>query len=177
MRNSEQTNPGRDIYRLANYRRTRGLLIPRQLGVQLIELVTVLAIIAILGTIAVPSYNLIMDRAHNSQAEVDIRSIEQSIERFYVSNKRLPNTLAEIGFNNYLDPWDNNYQYLRIYGANLPGKGSLRKDKNLNPVNTDYDLYSMGKDGDSKLPFTTAVSKDDVVRANNGRFVGLAEDY
>ena len=177
MSNAEYTNPGRAINRLTNIRLTRGLLIPRQLGVQLIELVTVLAIIAILGTIAVPSYNLIMDRAHNSEAEVDIRSIEQAIERFYVSNNRFPDTLAEIGFNTFLDPWDNTYQYLRIYGAGLKGKGDLRKDKNLNPVNTDYDLYSKGKDGDSKLPFTTAVSKDDVVRANNGRFVGLAEDY
>jgi len=177
MRKAEHTNPGRDINRSAIYRRTKGLLIAHQFGVQLIELVIVVAIVAILGAIAVPSYNLIMDRAHNSQAEVDIKSIEQAIERFYVSNNRYPDTLTEIGFNNFPDPWNNNYQYLRIYGADLNGKGDLRKDKNLNPVNSDYDLYSMGKDGQTKLPFTSAVSKDDVVRANNGRFVGLAEDY
>jgi general secretion pathway protein G len=35
----------------------------------------------------------------------------------------------------------------------------------------------MGKDGDTMTPFTAKPSWDDVVRANNGRFVGLAADY
>lgn len=59
----------------------------------------------------------------------------------------------------------------------MKGKGSLRKDKGLNPVNSDYDLYSMGKDGATMLPFTNPVSFDDIVRCNNGRYVGLAADY
>ena len=52
-----------------------------------------------------------------------------------------------------------------------------RKDRFLTPVNSDYDLYSVGIDGDSQAAFTAKVSRDDVVRANDGGFVGLAEDF
>ena len=75
------------------------------------------------------------------------------------------------------DPWGNPFQYLRINGGNLKGKGSLRKDKSLVPVNSDFDLYSMGKDGVSVPPFTAKQSHDDIVRANNGGYIGLAADY
>ena len=51
------------------------------------------------------------------------------------------------------------------------------KDKSLHPLNSDYDLYSMGKDGASTGPLTAKASRDDVVRANDGRFIGLAKDY
>jgi general secretion pathway protein G len=74
-----------------------------------------------------------------------------------------------------LDPWGNPYQYLRIDEST--SKGEKRKDKFLNPVNSDYDLYSMGKDGATALPFTSARGRDDIVRANNGQFLGLAEEY
>ena len=70
----------------------------------------------------------------------------------------------------------NNYQYLNIRSAG-PGLGAVRKDGNLNPLNTDFDLYSTGKDGRSKSPLTAKHSRDDIVRANNGAFFGLAEDY
>jgi general secretion pathway protein G len=35
----------------------------------------------------------------------------------------------------------------------------------------------MGKDGQSSSPLTAKPSRDDIVRANDGRFVGLASDY
>jgi general secretion pathway protein G len=53
----------------------------------------------------------------------------------------------------------------------------MRKDRNLVPINSDYDLYSMGPDGESMPPLTAARSRDDIVRANNGGFVGTAEAY
>jgi len=177
MHYSKCTYKDQNINLLVSYRYRKPSLMLAQLGVQLIELIIAVAILAIIGTIAVPSYSLIMDRVDNAQAMVDIKSIEQAIERFYVQNNRYPDNLVEIGFNNLPDPWDNTYQYLRINGVDFKGKAAFRKDKNLNPVNSDYDLYSMGKDGLSKGPFTAKASKDDVVRANNGRFVGLAEDY
>lgn len=63
--------------------------------------------------------------------------------------------------------------------ASLPGKGKgkARKDRKLNPLNSDFDLYSLGKDGASKTQLTNKVSLDDTVRANDGAFVGLAADY
>jgi general secretion pathway protein G len=35
----------------------------------------------------------------------------------------------------------------------------------------------MGKDGKSQSPFTANASQDDIVRVNNGGFVGLVSDY
>ncbi len=47
----------------------------------------------------------------------------------------------------------------------------------MNPVNSDYDLYSKGPDGDTQKQFTAAKARDDIVRANNGRYYGTAEDH
>ena len=44
------------------------------------------------------------------------------------------------------------------------------------PVNEDYDLYSMGKDGNTNKSFKVPVSKDDVARAYEGRYVGLVSE-
>jgi general secretion pathway protein G len=44
------------------------------------------------------------------------------------------------------------------------------------PVNQDYDLYSMGKDGKTNFSFKAPVSWDDVVRAYEGRYVGLVSE-
>ena len=52
-----------------------------------------------------------------------------------------------------------------------------RKDRFLVPINSDYDLYSMGKDRESIAPLTAKKSHDDIVRANDGAFVGLASDF
>jgi general secretion pathway protein G len=61
--------------------------------------------------------------------------------------------------------------------STVKGNGKKRKDRNLVPLNSDYDLYSQGPDGNSVSPLTAAASQDDIIRANNGGFVGKAEDY
>jgi len=52
-----------------------------------------------------------------------------------------------------------------------------RKDRFLVPLNSDYDLYSEGKDGESMAPLSAPQSQDDVVRANDGAYIGLASQY
>jgi general secretion pathway protein G len=76
---------------------------------------------------------------------------------------------------NVLDPWGRPYVYLSFTG--LKGKGQMRKDKNLVPINTQFDLYSVGADGKSVAPLTAAASRDDVVMANDDNYVGLASEY
>ena len=44
-------------------------------------------------------------------------------------------------------------------------------------LNTDFDLYSAGPDGETRAPLTAKVSKDDVLRALDGGFFGVAEDF
>ena len=57
------------------------------------------------------------------------------------------------------------------------GFGLLRKDRSLQLLNTDSGLCSTGQGGDSKGPLNAKVSRDDIVRANVGAFVGKAEEY
>lgn len=161
----------------AAYRSGRSSAYGKHAGFNLLELLIAVSLVGALATIAYPSYTRYFDKARNAQAAADIALIEQAIERFYVAFERYPDSLAEVGLNAMLDPWDNPYRYLRIHGAGLKGKGKLRKDKSLVPVNSDFDLYSMGKDGASVAPFTAKASRDDIVRANNGGYIGLAVDY
>jgi len=44
-------------------------------------------------------------------------------------------------------------------------------------LNSDFDLYSMGADEATKKPLTPPVSWDDIVRANNGEYIGLGSKY
>ncbi len=142
----------------------------------LLELLIVVAILGITSAIAVPSYREYIDRADVAQAIADIYRIDVAMASYEMANNgRIPDTLAEIGMDGLLDPWGNSYQYLNV--SNGANKGHARKDHSLVPINSDYDLYSMGKDGASVSPLTAKASRDDIVRASNGRFVGKATDF
>lgn len=146
-----------------------------QFAFTLFELLLVVAIIGILTAIAIPGYQRYQDQVRIVRAKADIVMIGSALERYYAQHLAYPDTLAQAGVGGMLDPWGHSYQYLNI--ATVVGKGSVRKDHNLVPINSDYDLYSMGKDGKSQPPLTAKASRDDIIRANNGQFVGLAADY
>lgn len=141
----------------------------------LVELLLVAAILGVLTAITIPGYQRYQDQIKFTQAKADIVIIESAIERYYARNFTYPDTLAQAGVGGMLDPWGKPYQYLNV--ATAPNRGSVRKDRNLVPINSDYDLYSMGKNGTSQPPLTAMASRDDIIRANNGKFVGLAADY
>jgi general secretion pathway protein G len=161
-----------------------------QRGFTLIELMLVVAIIGILGTIAMSSYTRFVEKARTAQVVVDMGGIVKQIYSYKAQKGYFPASLAEVGVS-LKDPWGNPYVYTRIDSSGDPtsassgkgkgkgggGVGGLRKDKNLVPINSDFDLYSKGKDGRSVGPLTAQQSQDDIVRANNGGFIGLAEDY
>jgi general secretion pathway protein G len=63
-------------------------------------------------------------------------------------------------------------------GGGGPSAVSLaRKDRFLVPINSDFDLYSMGPDGRTQATLNAPVSRDDVIRAANGAYYGLAEKF
>lgn len=147
-------------------------------GFTILELLIALAVLAILSSMAVPLYDNYVERARTGQAVADIGLIDMEIEKFLANNFASPGSLADLAGNIPQDPWGQDYQYLRIRGNGEPGlRGRLRKDRNLVPINSDYDLYSFGADGQSRPPLTARPSQDDVVRAGDGGFVGLAEDF
>lgn len=147
----------------------------RQRAITLIELLFVVAIVGIMIAIGIPLYNSYVDRTRVAQAESDIASIGFLISHFQVANGVFPDSLADVGNSGAQDPWGRPYQYLNL--TTMKGNGQVRKDKNMVPINSDFDLYSVGKDGKTKGPLTATASRDDIVRASNGRFIGLASDY
>lgn len=149
----------------------------RSKGFGLLELMVVLVIISLLASVAVPGYDRYVQRAKIRAAIGDIGKLSLAIEEYRLRNMdRIPMTLAELGMEIPNDPWGRPYEFLNIRVGG-PGAAGLRKDGKLNPLNTDFDLYSRGRDGSSKAPLSAAASRDDVVRANNGAFIGLGEDY
>lgn len=149
----------------------------RMLGYTLADMMITVTVAGLLAAIAFPSYATYVERAKIAKAVGDISSISLAIDKFGLNNNgALPLTLDDLPMDLPVDPWGQQYEYLNIRAAD-PGKGELRKDGKLNPLNTDFDLYSVGKDGDSKGPLNAKASRDDIVRANNGGFVGLGEDY
>ncbi len=138
----------------------------------------VVAIIGVLATIAVPMYSDYLERIKVMEAIMDISSIGKRLTIYQLGLGAFPASLAEINADSILDPWGNPYQYLNLSDPKIKGaKGHARKDHSLVPINSDFDLYSMGKDGNSVPPLTGQASRDDIVRASNGRFIGKASDY
>lgn len=101
-----------------------------------------------------------------------------------------------------MDPWGRPYRYLLLEGV-LPSEfasvdralpnvganqyaggqdtdgvmGNARKDLFLVPINSDFDLYSVGPDGLTQASLANRDSLDDVIRAADGAFYGLAENF
>jgi general secretion pathway protein G len=143
-------------------------------GFTLLELMMVIVVLGILSTLAISTYRGYRDRLDVATAVSDIAAMEAVIEQYVLDNRVLPATLDDAGLDGRTDPWGHPYAY---YPHTTRARTHWRMDRRLNPINTDYDLYSAGKDGQTKKQLTNRDSLDDIVRANNGAFVGKAEDF
>jgi len=143
-------------------------------GFTLLELCLTLALVALLVAIGVPAYRGYALRVQESQAITDLGGLQLDLYEWELTNGAFPETLLEAGLDGLRDPWGRPYVYLNMATAD---HNDVRKDKNLHPLNTDFDLYSLGPDGDSRRPLTAMPSRDDILRANNGGFFGRAENY
>ncbi len=146
-------------------------------GFTIIELAIALGVLAVLVTVSQSLYSGYQEQARVGQALTDLRSISNKLERYRIEFGTLPSVLDRVMQPVPVDPWGGSYQYLPIEGAPPGVMGQVRKDKSLVPLNSDYDLYSRGPDGESTPPLTADQSHDDVVRASNGRFFGTASDF
>jgi general secretion pathway protein G len=147
-------------------------------GFTLVEIFIAIAVIGILASIAIPNYISYRYKAKIAVAIDEMKIIEIAIADYVLNEAELPDSLNDVGKDHLTDPWGNPYRYLRIDGGTTPGlNGKRRRDKNANPVNSDFDLYSMGKDGKTAAQFMAQKARDDIVRANDGRYYGLAEEH
>ena len=171
-------------------------------GFTIIEIMIVLAIIGLLAVISGSNYLSYIEKVRVASAIAAIRAIAVQLDDYVRSDKSLPATLSEIGMGDMVDPWSHPFAYLPFTtttpgsgdsgssaggssgpggsGSTAEGKsylGKARKDYFLVPLNTDYDLYSVGKDGNSRPPLSAPDSADDVIRANDGAYIGLAANY
>jgi general secretion pathway protein G len=145
-------------------------------GWTLLELLLAVTVAGTLMALAMASYAQFREKALIAQAKIDLSNFMQVFERYRVSrNGQLPLSLADVGLAGQLDPWGNPYMYLNF--TTVKGKGDMRKDHNLVPINTEFDLYSMGPDGNTAAPLTAKASRDDIIVANDGAFIGPASDY
>ena len=146
-----------------------------QRAFSLVETLIVCALISTLASLAAGIYVNALKTARVTRAIGDLHAIDVDIRAFHLRHDRLsdhahrsPPDRAERS----LGP------SLRLHGPVAEGRpGRARKDGRLNPINSDFDLYSVGEDGQTTTPLTAPASKDDVIRARDGAFVGLAADF
>jgi general secretion pathway protein G len=160
-------------------------------GFSVVELLIVMSIVSSLAALGVPAYQSALDRARVTRAVGDVSAVAKEITMFHLNRGCYPGSLADIGRSALVDPWQHTYVYQVPQG---PGSGRhggscqacqgacvlagvARKDKNLVPINSDFDLFSKGKDGLSAAALTAGSSQDDIIRARDGGFVGLASSY
>jgi len=145
----------------------------RVLGFTLLELLIVVAIMSTLATIAVYHYRIFIEQTQGIRADSDIEAIAKLIDEFRDDNGRYPDSLDELRGGPFIDPWGNPYQYVNIATAH---HSEWRRDRNNKPINTYYDLWSNGPDGDFSVQIKGDKARDDIIRAWDGLFIGSGEE-
>lgn len=153
------------------FARKRLCIIPDNEGFTMVELIVVMAILAVLTLLAIPSYDLLTNRARTTGAIEEIRSIEKTIIAWSTDNGgALPENLTKLGSSlpTSKDPWGRDYEYHLISDPAYMTPRVFGVD----PVNTDYDLFSRGKDGHTDPDISVDAAQQNILRINDGQWVG-----
>jgi general secretion pathway protein G len=143
-------------------------------GFTVIELLITLSIFMTVCAIAIPALVDAIKATKIARAVADVRTVGTAAYGYYAQQGNCPNTVQDIGYDQQVDPWGHGYQYLGLNGNN----GShARLDRFGVPINIFFDVYSMGPDGVTSQSLADPVSKDDIVWANDGAYLGLASNY
>ena len=89
-------------------------------GFTLVELLVVVAILGILGTIAMQSVTGHIAKTRITAAEAGVRSIQEACTTYYIQHKKMPTSLDQLiegdepildgGEGALYDPWDTKYE-------------------------------------------------------------------
>jgi len=136
----------------------------------MVELITVVAVIAALAAMVIPSYNIYINKAKNSRAKSEVRTLGTEIGGWALDhNGNYPPNLAAIGRGNFFDPWKRLYEYSPVPVLEDPSGTDF--------LNKDFDVYSKGIDGAGAAAAGDPGNLDDIVRSGSGSFVGLREAF
>lgn len=144
----------------------------------LVEMLMVVAIVGLLLAISLVGYERYAERSRVVRSIVELTEMSDAIRDYERKNGVLPDALGDVNGGQYAgrqDPWGWPYEYYNLRG--LKGNGQARKDKALKPLNSDFDLYSIGPDGQTAASLSADKSRDDVLRARDGRFIGPAIEF
>jgi general secretion pathway protein G len=148
-------------------------------GFTLVELLAVVGILGVLAIVAMSAFYSYTKLAKISRGIADIRSIDKMINAYELERGILPVNLSDLGSGSFTDAWGNPYKYYNIINGGGPDTPYL-DETGINKLNTTYDLYSMGADGQTARELTLgggATSQDDIIRVNDGSKVKLGSRF
>ncbi|WP_428102210.1 type IV pilin protein [Candidatus Rariloculus sp.] len=142
--------------------KSRGVPRRRAAGVTLIELIVVVGIVALLATVAVPSYRQYTMRAHRTEAKAALLRLAANQERFYLQNNRYsldPDVLGFVGglseqgvYTLAIDTAAGVTQDWIAAATPTPGGGSNGTDQTADTECTSFTLTSAGVRTATPLP-------------------------
>ena len=71
-------------------------------GFTLVELLVVLAILALLLTLAVPKYFTSIEKAKDATLRQDLNTLRESLDKYYADNGKYPSTLDDLVEHKYI---------------------------------------------------------------------------
>ena len=169
---STPIGPAPDLVRMSNVESGASRKPGRARRWTLLKILVAIAVLATLGTVGVVVVRHSMHTSRVDTAIAEIEELQRDIESYYETHYDYPLSLDDVGHGGRQDPWGNPYEFL--FYATVK---RVRSDKNLPVLNSDYDLFSTGPDGKWKPALSSKVSRDDIIRANDGEFIGLAEKF
>lgn len=142
----------------------------RHAGFTLVELAITIAVVGVVLGSAFQLQRSQREASRQLQAAAQIAAIASSLKAYWEDEHRFPESLEAANLAPRLDPWGRPYAY-----HPLPARGleNERRDEPLALLNTDFDLYSLGPDGRTDADVNHRYSADDVLRAHDGRYIGL----
>jgi general secretion pathway protein G len=135
-------------------------------------MLAVMTIVGLLSAFALPKFDAVRDQAKIARAIGDIHALQTDL----TTADTLPDDLSVIGRANLLDPWGRPYVYNK-FPPNRRVPPGARRDRYMVPINSTFAVYSLGEDGRSSAPLQAGPSRDDIVRGNDGGFIGLATKF
>ena len=142
-------------------------------GFTLAESMLATVLVAYCANASVGLISTRIDSARVEQTKQDLARIQATVEAYRAVHHDLPGSLAELQPKIPLDPWGHPYEYVNF---ELSGTQGQRAFDGL-PINSEYDLYSRGADGRSDANLRTDSGRDDIIRARDGSYIGLAADF